>query len=451
MLIATPNNQEPIKMPKDITIDKDSVARAVRAPLEAYYKEVKATGYDGSTERPGNWEEDEALGKALSKSKYVARHLDWLYVVQLMYSVLDNNQPLKAVDFAEKLEKLIVATASQRDYLAIFPLSFKPTITFGISKLRKSVVRRKAIGKFTISPSAPTTKALNVITTKHGFPKLDEWDFQHAMRTSNKAFSRDMVVTFDVHGAEDQLRWNADFEFTHFRRLVELFGVLFGDARSGFVPSTSVNHFFLLNKTTGELRRFPTRAPSLVDLPLDKALFQAIGRHGFNDFLSGLSTSTQTMYGRIRNAIKFFSMALNADDRMSSFLFYVISMEAIFSRDKNNPIKVTLADLGAMLCFPPAQRLKAHQRIRDAYDLRSAIVHNGASNVPRESAEVARLLAARAIYASLFLCHKLKKDEQGKLEDHFFNYLRDQKLGLVKAIVPRELWALPEIVDSEDE
>lgn len=277
-------------MQEDISIDKAAVSRAVRAPLEAYYKEVEATRYAGTTERPGAWEEDEALCKALVKSQYVAQHLDWLYVVELIYSVLDNNPPLKASDFADKLEKLIVATASHRDYLAIFPLSFKPTMSFYLPGMRKSVVKRKAIGKFTISPSAPTAKALNRIIARHRFPELDESDFQHAMRTSNKAFSRDMVVTFDVHGAEDQLRWYADREFTNFRSLVELFGVLFGDARSGFGSGMLVNHFFLLNKTTGELRRFPTRAPSLVDITLDKALFQAIGRLRFNDFLLKVSS-----------------------------------------------------------------------------------------------------------------------------------------------------------------
>lgn len=437
-------------MLKDISIDKSAVSRAVRAPLDAYYKEVKATGYDGSTERPGTWEEDESLCKALLKSKYVAQNLDWLYVIQLIYSVLDNNPQLKADDFADKLEKLIVATASHRDYLAIFPLSFKPEIGFYLPGKRKSVVKRKAIGKFTISPSAPTAKALNRITVKHGFPELDESDVQHAMRTTNKALASDMLVTFDVHGAMDQLRWNADFEFTFFRRLVEVFGVLFGNASPGFGSGMSVHHFFLLSKTTGELRRFPTRVPSLVSLPLDNCLFQAIGRPHFNEFLSKVSSSPESMYGRMKNAIKFFSMALNADDGVSSFLFYVISMESIFSRDKNNPIKVTLADLGAMLCFPPAQRLKAHQRIREAYDLRSAIVHNGSSSVPRKHVEMAMLLAARAIYASLFLCNQLEKSGQGKLEDRFFNYLRDQKLGLVKAIGPRDLWALPEIVDSDE-
>jgi len=439
-----------MNMKHEIAIDKNAVARAVRTPLEAYYKAVEATGYDGSTERPGGWEVNEDLCKAIGKSKYVSRHLDWLYVIEIVYAVLDNHPPLKPDAFAEELEKLIVATAGHRNYLAIFPLSFRPAMSFSLPGVRRSVIKRRVIGKFTISPAVPSSKALNKIVEKHGFPIIDESSFQHAMRTSNGAFSREMVVTFDIHGAEDQLRWNADFEFSFFRRLIEVFGSLFGDEHSGFGSGTSVNHFFLLNKTNGELRRFPTRAPSFVDLPISEKLFAAIGRPAFNDFLSKVSSSNETMYGRMRNAIKFFSMALNAGDDVASFLFYVVAMESIFSRDKNNPIKVTLADLGAMLCFPPAQRLKAHERIRKTYDLRSSIVHSGKSSVARKDVETARALAARAIYASLSLCHQLEKG-QGKLEDRFFDHLRDQKLGLVKATAPRELWALPEINDGDDD
>jgi hypothetical protein len=437
-------------MQKDISIDKAAVTRAVRAPLEAYYKDVAATGYDGTSMRPGNWEEDESLFKALVKSKYVSQHLDWLYVVELIYSVLDHNPELTPAAFAEKLEKLIVATASHRDYLAVFPLSFRPSISYYLPGRPRSLTRRRSIGRFVISPPTPTSKALSRITVSHGFPEIGESDFQHAMRTSNKAFTRDMVVTFAVHGAQDQLRWTAEIAFTHFRRLIEVFDALFGGEPAGFGSAMSVNHFFLLNKTNGELRRFPTRAPSVADLTLSASLLQAIGRPAFKEFLSKVSSSNESMYGRLRNAIKFYSMALNADDNVSSFLFHVISMESIFSRDKNNPIKVTLADLGAMLCFPPAQRRDAHQKIRDAYDLRSAIVHNGASVVTRDQVRIAKLLAARAIYASLFLSDRLEKAGSGKLEDRFFSFLRDQKLGLEKAAEPRELWALPEIVDSED-
>ena len=275
----------------EIAIDKNALARAVRSPLEAYYKAVKATGYDGSTERPGDWEMNEELCKAIRKSKYVSQHLDWLYVVELVYVVLDNHPPLKPAEFAEELERLLVATEGHRDYLAIFPLSFKPTMSFGFPVVRKSVVKSRVIGKFTISPAVTSSKALNKIVANHGFPVINELSFQHATRTSNGAFSRGMVVTFNIHGAEDQLRGNADIEFSFFRRLIEVFGSLFGDGCSGFGSGTSVNHFFLLNKTGGELRRIPTRAPSFVDLTLSANLFQAIGRPAFDNFLSKVSSA----------------------------------------------------------------------------------------------------------------------------------------------------------------
>ena len=191
-------------MQTEITIDKNAVSRAVRGPLEAYYKEVAVNGYDGSAERPGNWEANEDICKAIGKSKYVYRHLDWLYVIELIYAVLDNNPPLKASDFAAELEKLIVATADHRDYLAIFPLSFKPTIGFFLTRNRKPIVKKKEIGEFIVSPATPSHKTLNKIIDKYGFPHIDESSFLHAMRTSNAAFSRDMVITFKIHGAEEQ-------------------------------------------------------------------------------------------------------------------------------------------------------------------------------------------------------------------------------------------------------
>lgn len=437
-------------MKTHISINKVTVAQAVSKSLETYNNAVAAKKYDGSTERPGNWEENEALFNALVKSPYVAKHLDWLYLVELMFSVLDHYPPMKAKKFAEELEKLIVATADHRDYLAIFPLSFESMIAFSLGGKSASVVKRKTLGQFTISPGASSAIDLSKITARHGFPSVDKHDFLHAMQTSKNSLAREMLVTFEVHGAEDQLRRNAQIPVTHFRRLIEVFGVLFGAARSGFDRGTPVNHFFLLNKMNGDLRRMPTRVPSYVGRSLNQDLLRALVRPAFNDFLSKLIASNDIMYGRMNNAIKFFSMASNSDDSVSSFLFYIIAMESIFSRDKNNPIKVTLADLGAIMCFPPDQRLAGHERIRKAYDLRSSIVHSGVSIVKRRDVEVAEILAARSIYSSLYLCRELEAGA-GKLEDRFFNHLRDQKLGLVRAYVPKELWKLPEICDPDDE
>ncbi len=328
-----------------MTIDKNAVARAARKPLESYYASITANEGDDISERPGDWEDNEELFKAIFKSAYVSSRLDWLYVLELIYQLVDQNEKLSPEQFAAGLEEAIGATAGQREYLAI---------------------------------------------------------------------------------------------------LLEVFACLFAAPSSPLAISREANHFFLLSKTSGEFRRLPSIKPLSIDFEWSDVLLKSIKRPEFGKFFSWISSPGDGMHGRLRNAVKFFSMALNSDDNVTSFLFYVVSVEAIFSRDKNNPIKVTLADFGSLLCFPPEQRIEAHSKIRKAYDLRSTIVHSGASSVDRKSVELAREIAARAIYASLYLCTHLE-DGPGTIEDRFFNYLRDLRLGVAKAIIPRALWSLAEV------
>lgn len=427
---------------KEITIDKRAVSRAVRKPLENYYAIIGADGFDESDGRPGNWEENEDLFKSIYKSRYVSKHLDWLYVLELVYAVIDQNAPLKPDDFAEQLEKAIADTAGKRDYLAIVPFAFRTTFGFHLTKSPLS--RPVVLGEFTLSPAALSAKALNKVIAKHKFPPVRDSDFEHAARMSNKSLSHEMLVTFNAHGAEDRLRFTTEIKFRSLCRLIEIFACLFADTSPSLGAARAANHFFLLSKSAGELRRFPTIKPLSFDFELSARLLSSIKRPEFNSFLVEISSSSDSMYGRIKNAMKFFSMALNGDDEVASFLFYVIAIESIFSRDKNNPIKITLADLCSILCFPPEQRLSAYQMIRDAYDLRSSIVHSGASFVDRKNTIKIKLIAARAIYCSLFLCKKIK-NRQGSIEDNFFNHLRDRKIGIAGAIIPNLIWSLPKI------
>lgn len=427
---------------QEIKIEKSTVARAARKALEAYYVAVGPTGYDWAAPRPGDWEENEELFNAIYKSKYVSSHLDWLYVCQLIYAVLDNNGQLSPNDFAEKLEKLIAETAGEREFLAIVPLAFRTS--FGFGRRAPPLNRPLVIGDFTFSPAAPTVKVMNKIIGKHGFSGIGASDFEHAKKTSQEAFSSELLVSFTAHGAEDWLRFTVESKVRVLMRLIEVFANLFGDVAMSFGQTKSVRHFFLLNKTTGELRRFPAVKPLSLDLGLESSLLTALKKPEFEEFYSAILSSKETMYNRMRNATKFFSMAFNADDKVSSFLFYVVSIESIFSRDKNSPIKATLADLASILCFPPTQRLGAYEIIRKSYDLRSAIVHAGATSVRDEDVIAIRLIAARAIFCGLFLSRELKEGN-GKLEDRFFNHLRDLKLGVTKSIPVRSIWSLPEI------
>jgi len=434
---------------KEINLDKKAISRAVRNPLDAYYKAIGPDGYDGRSERPGKWEYEEELIAAICKSNYVSRHLDFEYILELVFAVLDNFPELSPDSFAEKLEQVISDTVDQRDYLAIVPLAF--TEAYRFHPMQKSPLRRPVtVGDFTFWPSASSVKAINKILASHEFAPISESDFQHATRTTREALSREILVTFPMHGAEDRLRFNVDIKFRVLCRLIELFAILFAPNRKGFGHSRAVNHFFLRSKSGSEFRRIPTSRSLSFDFELNDSVLSSIKRPELNQFLTEIFSSKEGMYGRLRNAIKFFSMAFNANDEVTSFLFYVIAVESIFSKDKNAPIKATLADFAAILCFPPEQRSTAHDVIRRAYDKRSAIVHSGVTSVKDKDIETARLIAARAIYCSLHLCEQLKAGG-GKLENKFFDHLRDRKIGATKAIVPRAIWSLPEIgVDGED-
>lgn len=439
-----------MSLQKDIDLDIKAISRAVRKPLEAYYKAIAPHGYDGRSERPGNWEDEEELIAAICKSNYVSRHLDFEYILELIFTVLDHNTELTPDNFVEKFEQVLAHTADQRDYLAIVPLAFSEIYKF--HPLQKSPLRRPmSIGDFTFWPSASSVKAVNKILASHGFPPISESDFQHATRTTREALSREVLVTFNMHGAEDRLRFNVDIKFRVLCRLIELFANLFAPNRKGFGQTRAVNHFFLRSKLGSEFRRIPTSNSLSFDFELSESLLSSIKRPELNQFFIDIFSSKESMYGRLRNAIKFFSMALNANDEVSSFLFHIIAVESIFSRDKNAPIKATLADFGAILCFPPEQRSSAHDVIRRAYDKRSAIVHSGVTSVKKEDLETAKLVAARAIYCSLHLCRELKAGG-GKLENKFFDHLRDRKIGVAKAIIPRAIWSLPAIgIDGEDQ
>lgn len=420
-----------------IAIDKVAVARAIRKPLEMYYKTLDQNGYDGSDERPGNWEENEELFRAIFKSSYVSRHLDWLYVLEIVYAVIDHNSVLSPKQFAQKLEEAIIGTTGQRDYLAIIPLGFRKPFRF-THLVKPTTLRAFKLGEFTFSPPAASAKLFNKMIVKQNFPPVSVTDFMHAARTSHEALTREILVTVHAHGAEDHLRFTVQSKLRTLRRLTEVFANVFTDTNASFSNTRAVNHFFLLSKTKGELRRIPTTKSLSLNFELSEELLRFLRKPDFVNFFEHLNSSDESMYSRMRNAFKFFSMAFNADDKVASFLFYVISIESIFSRDKNSPIKATLADFSSLLCFPAEQRLNAYKMIRDAYDLRSSIVHSGVSSVTAKNVEIARSLAARALYCSMFLCENLSEGSR-KLEDKFFDHLRDRKLGVTKAIVPREM------------
>lgn len=138
-------------------------------------------------------------------------------------------------------------------------------------------------------------------------------------------------------------------------------------------------------------------------------------------------TAGNKLKERMLRALHFFSKGFNERDSLSRFLFYVISAEALFSRDRDTPISTTIADYTSLMSATRQERLATHQRLRKIYALRSSIVHSGATYVTAQDVAETELIVAHTLLRAL---RSLLAPVSLKSEDEFFEELKKLKLQL---------------------
>lgn len=123
---------------------------------------------------------------------------------------------------------------------------------------------------------------------------------------------------------------------------------------------------------------------------------------GFEKILKWMYASRGTLSGRTRNALTFFNRARDAEiqrDNLSAFIFSVIALESLFSRDPGTPLRATLADSVALLTESKIEtRLASSRRMRKLYDRRSEIVHAGNDTVTRDDLRDSMRFCARSLF-----------------------------------------------------
>ncbi|QWF18149.1 HEPN domain-containing protein [Lysobacter capsici] len=382
--------------------------------------------------------ENEKLGAAFYQSPYTAHHIDWQSAIDLILGVLNADSFTDSIGFARELDTAVKATATQRDYVVVMPLAFANP--FGFGRRKQYLARPFMIRGFQITPPAESAAALNRYLAPLHAHDVQEDLFAHQVTQSQNALSMHPLVIFEVHGSFGSLRRQLDPDVRHLIGLIELFGRVFSAEKTVFANNAVSNHMFYSNKRTGSLDRIPQWQPLTVSLPLSRSLITAIRRPEMMASLDLLLAGNRKgLVGRLRNALDFFTRAVNERNPVTRLLFFVIAMEAIFSRDKHAPIRVTLADYAAILCFKADERRTVHADLLEIYDARSAIVHNGVSHVDTRLTDKSEALAARAIYCSLLLAHKVK-DGTATHEDRFFERLRNMKIGIESNPVRSPLW-----------
>src|ERR1700739_55318 len=98
-----------------------------------------------------------------------------------------------------------------------------------------------------------------------------------------------------------------------------------------------------LNRMGGELK---------TGLKLSQDRMKEFDKHSFPKILAWLYQSRSSLADRVRHSLTFFNRAYDADiqrEQLSAFIFTVIALESLFSRDPATPLRATLADSVALL------------------------------------------------------------------------------------------------------
>jgi len=183
---------------------------------------------------------------------------------------------------------------------------------------------------------------------------------------------------FAIHGSQLVSQRTSQSTLRLFRQLHNLYTANFGERStlvSVYQRMHPISHGFLLDKTSGEIYSYPLREGSRLLTQFDARQTRRFIERDFAALLNilGQKTTKGKLKNRILQALHFFSKGFNEQDSLSRFLFYVISAEALFSRDRDIPISATLADYISLMSATSEQRLLMHHRLRGIYQLKSRL------------------------------------------------------------------------------
>jgi Apea-like HEPN len=165
-----------------------------------------------------------------------------------------------------------------------------------------------------------------------------------------------------------------------------------------------------LNRMGGEL---------LTGLRLSQDRMKTFTEHDFPKILKWLYQSNGSLVDRIRNSLTFFNRACDAEiqqEQLSAFIFTVIALESLFSRDAGMPLRATLADSVALLTESYVDaRVETSKRLKKLYDHRSEIVHAGKHEVSADDLRDSMRFCFRSLFEILTLAHTWGNVQDGVL------------------------------------
>jgi Apea-like HEPN len=240
--------------------------------------------------------------------------------------------------------------------------------------------------------------------------------FQHMERTTGYNLTHRPLVLMETTRDEYQLQ--REFENAFVNQLLPLLRVFDRqfptEGRSPnleFMSALMSEHVFsavVFELEEGEMRRqgLDRMGGELrTGLSLSAERMKVFDDQGFRKIFKWLQRGEGSLSDRVRNSLVFFNRACDAEierEELSAFLFAVIALESLFSRDPGTPLRATLADSVALLTESKVERrIATARRLRKIYDRRSEIVHAGRHKVNGDDLRHSMQFCARSLFEIL--------------------------------------------------
>ncbi|RJX72589.1 HEPN domain-containing protein [Pseudomonas sp. LS-2] len=366
------------------------------------------------------FEQDEPLCRALFVTEYACKHLDYEFLMTIINCLVVDYEVRDPVEICNRMISYIKETNGFRDWVAIFPVGFNTFME------RKPLSGEFQIGRFVLTEPKKSHSDLNdFLNRKYGYSQLVYEDYVHYSRdnVSNSAFKKNALLSFEMHGSEDAVKFSAITKFNHFRRVFELFTAMSGSPGAIWSQGQrDIHHCFLINKDSGGVELNPLNVRSNIGGNYNERFMEFAKENDFEYFVNLIFYSDDRVFSRIRSALYFFSKAYNGRDHVMNFLSYMIAIESLFARSEKQKIKETLAGFVSRLSYPSHLHEKYSDVVKDLYRQRSDLVHSGKFDLRDDTLDLAKDVAGSTILS----CLRLHRDliAEGKAVDIQSRYFR---------------------------
>lgn len=263
-------------------------------------------------------------------------------------------------------------------------------------KSSASVVGPKAR---TSIPGIPKTSA----KVKNNIPKLFRQKFE------NHCIALVKMDEQDIKNAESKVTEEVEFSLNVLRFYLSMTtgDPFFHLMRTGMegTTHTGLTAWIVVDEEKGRVTYASSRHGAISGYALDNDKYEDMKKHHFETveaLLRKPANERSALENSIATAIDLVGSAVNELTLRNSFLYLIIALEsALLPRKQRDEVSNMSALINALFKAPTDRRAQVEKFVKDLYDIRSDIVHEGIDNVDHDVTYDAFRLAVRVIISML--------------------------------------------------